>query len=137
MKRNKTKVIIILLLVVIAGAAATYMYLYKPSRTAVTEKGIEVTAVHLVKDYQANEEAANAKYLDKTLQVTGTISAIEKSQEGQQIINLSSGDDFTGVYCTMLKEGPATVGQTITIKGFCSGMLSDVRIREAIIISIK
>lgn len=119
---------------VIAAAIATWMYLYKPNRSVTNEKGIEITAVQLVKEFQESEAGANAKYLDKAMQVTGTVSKVEKNQEGQTTVLISSEDAMTGVYCTLKEASDIVVGSVITIKGFCSGMLSDVRIREAVVI---
>ncbi len=48
---------------------------------------------------------------------------------------LASEDPMSGVFCTLLqKEVEVAIGNSVTIKGFCSGMLSDVRLREAILI---
>jgi uncharacterized protein YpmB len=134
MQKNKARIFIIVLLLVIVGVIIGWMYLYKPNRSVENERGIEITAAQLVKEFQANEAEANAKYLDKTLQVTGVVSTFDKNQEGQVTIMLSSDDAMTGVFCTLKDDAKSIVGNTVTIKGFCSGMLSDVRIREAVII---
>ena len=134
MTKNRSRNFIIVLLLVIAGVIIGWMYLYKPNRSVANEKGIEITAAQLVKAFQTNEAEANAKYLDKTLQVTGTVLTYEKNQEGQATIMISSEDPMTGVFCTLKENVNLSVGSTVTVKGFCSGMLSDVRIREAVII---
>jgi hypothetical protein len=133
MKFN-SKFIVGLILLLIAGGVAIWFYLNKPNRTVSNEKGIELSASELVKDYQQNEDSANIKYLDKTVQVTGTVSEISKNQDGQSTVLLSSEDPMTGVFCTLKDDPHLTIGFTVTIKGFCSGMLSDVRIREAVVI---
>lgn len=136
MKKSRSKtVLIIFLLLVVAGAAVVYFMWNKPNRTVANEKGIEVTAAQLVKEYQENEQEANKKYLDKALQVTGAVSQLDKNQEGKTTVMLSSDDAMTGVLCTLKEEaGTIAAGSTITIKGFCSGMLSDVRLREAVVV---
>lgn len=135
MIKNRSKVLFIFLLVVIAGAIAVLFYLYKPNRTVTDEKGIEITAAQLVKDYQANEAEANTKYLDKAIEVTGIVSQVDKNQEGKVTVMISSDDPMTGVFCTLKDDSNITTGSSVTIKGFCSGILSDVRIREAVVVN--
>jgi len=127
--------IIILIIFIVGSFTVGYIIWNKPQRKVENEKGIEVTSAQLVKDYQANEAEANKKYLDKAIQVSGTVSDIKNDQDGNSTIMLASDDVFAGVLCT-LKEKPVKVtsGATITIKGICSGMLSDVRLREAVIV---
>jgi hypothetical protein len=129
------KWLLIIIILGIAGAIVAYKYLNKPNRTVASEKGLELTAGQLVKEYQQNENNANAKYLDKAIQVTGSINEINKNQEGLTTVMLASDDPMAGVFCT-LKDSPGNLspGSTVTIKGFCSGMLTDVRLREAVIV---
>src|SRR5438270_13972445 len=134
---NKARTLIIILAVFIIGSFVIgYLLWNKPQRNVEDEKGIEVTSAQLVKDYQANEGEANNKYLDKALQVTGTVSDVKSNQDGKATITLASNDAFTGVFCT-IKEKPPTLspGSTVVIKGICSGMLSDVRLRDAVIVN--
>lgn len=135
MSKKLRAFIIILIIFIVGSFTVGYIIWNKPQRKVENEKGIEVTSAQLVKDYQANEAEANKKYLDKAIQVSGTVSDIKNNQDGNSTIMLASDDVFAGVLCT-LKEKPVNVtsGATITIKGICSGMLSDVRLREAIIV---
>ena len=135
MSKKLRAFIIILIIFIVGGFTVGYIIWNKPQRKVENEKGIEVTSAQLVKDYQANEAEANKKYLDKAIQVSGTVSDIKNNQDGNSTIMLASDDVFAGVLCT-LKEKPVNVtsGATITIKGICSGMLSDVRLREAVIV---
>jgi len=133
---KKLKIFLIAILVfIVCGAAVAYVIWNKPQRNVENEKGIEVTSAQLVNDYQANEATANAKYLDKAIQVTGTIAEIKNNQDGNSTITLASDDAFTGVFCT-LKQNTTNLnsGASVTIKGICSGMLTDVRLREAVIV---
>ena len=136
MRKSFKKIIVVILLFIVAGFIVGYFMWNKPQRKVENEKGIEITSAQLVKDYQANEANANKKYLDKAIQVTGTVSDIKNNQDGNSTITLASDDAFTGVFCT-LKEKPekVTSGSTIIIKGICSGMLSDVRLREAVVVN--
>ena len=134
-KRIKT-ILLVLLILIVGGAAAAYFMWNKPKRNVASEKGIEVTAAQLVKDYQTNEQEANKKYLDKAIQVTGSVGEVKANQDGKTTITLTSDDAFTGVFCT-LKENTTNinVGSSITLKGICSGMLTDVRLRDAVVVN--
>ena len=127
---------VVILLLIFAGFTVGYIIWNKPQRKVENEKGIEITSAQLVKDYQANEAEANKKYLDKAIQVTGIVSDIKNNQDGKATVTLASDDAFTGVFCT-LKQKPegVTSGSTVIIKGICSGMLSDVRLREAVVVN--
>src|SRR4051812_11575830 len=123
---SRKNLILIIVLVVIAAVGAVVWYgWFKPKRDVSNEEGIVVTAVQLVKEFQANEATANAKYLDKAIQVTGTVTEVKNNQDGKATIMLSSDDAFTGVFCTM-KESAGTIapGSAVTLKGICSGMLT-------------
>src|ERR671921_776411 len=99
---KKLRAFIIILVIFIAGGFIVgYIIWNKPQRNVENEKGIVVTSAQLVKDYQANEAEANNKYLDKAIQVTGTVSDIKYNQDGNSTITLASDDAFTGVFCTL------------------------------------
>lgn len=134
---NKAKTFITILIIFIVGGFTVGFVLWnKPQRNVENEKAIEVPATQLVRDYQANEAEANKKYLDKAIQVTGTVTDIKANQDGKSTVTLASDDAFTGVFCTLKDQpGKLSTGSTVIIKGICSGMLSDVRLREAVIVN--
>ena len=73
----KKKVIIFffLLLIVVIG---TCLYTYKAHRDIAAEKGsYTIAATEIFSEFQTNEKVANAKYLDKTIEVTGDLSNID------------------------------------------------------------
>ena len=132
---KKWKILLIVsLLVIVAGAAVAFYMWNKPQRNVENEKGIALTASQLVKEFQENEQQANAKYLDKAIEVRGVVAETGQNQEGITTVTLSSDDAFTGVFCTLKENTEVAAGSNITIRGICSGMLSDVRLSEAIIV---
>jgi len=135
MKKNVRSVVAILVVLIIAGGIVGYFMWNKPQRNVENEQGILVTSAQLVKEFQANEAEANKKYLDKAIQVSGPITEVKSNQEGKQTITLASEDAFTGVFCTLKTSSTGlNAGTAVTIKGICSGMLSDVRLREAVVV---
>ena len=120
---KKLQIVIIVLVLLGGGAAGAIWYVWnKPHAKVEDAKGIEVTAQALAKEYTADEKAADAKYLNKAIQVSGTVAETEKNQDGGLMVILQTEDPTAGIQCTM-REKNATVnkGQNLTIKGFCSG----------------
>ncbi len=128
---------VIAALVIIAAAIVYYMW-NKPHRNVNSEAAAPVTAANLFDEYSNNEPAANSKYLDKLLLVTGEIAEIKKNQEGKTVLVFKTADPVFGVLCTMQESpGAVTAGTTASVKGFCSGYTSDVVLREAVIVNKK
>jgi hypothetical protein len=135
----KQKVIIGALIAVVLGAIGVWFFIfYAPThfkRDVADEKGIQLTAAALVKAYQENESNANALYLDKPLEIKGEISETKVDQVGNTTLTLKSEDAFASVFCTLKKADPSLKpGQPITVKGICTGFLSDVVLKDAIIV---
>ena len=133
-----TKLIYALALVAVT-ALGGYYYVFVYSKThhrnVQSEKGITIVADSLSAQFQANEKEANTLYLNKAITVTGTIVNIDKNQEGKTIIIIGRPDSFSNVSVTLISTAPITqkLGETITIKGVCTGALSDVIITEGVV----
>lgn len=114
-----------------------YFIFYRPThnkRDVADEQGIAITAAALVKAYQENEANANTLYLDKAVEITGEVSDTTRDAAGKPSITLKSEDAFSNVSCTLKQDAPGIVlGKTITIKGVCTGYLSDVIVIDAIV----
>ena len=74
-------------------------------------------------------------YLNKAVEVSGTIVSIDKNQEGKITLIIGRADSFSNVSVTLISTFPITqkVGETITIKGVCTGALSDVIVTEGVV----
>ncbi|MEN9949282.1 MAG: hypothetical protein RLY85_34 [Bacteroidota bacterium] len=123
-------------IVLAAGGGYYYAFVYMKNKKfdMVNAEATAITAVELVKAFQADEAGSNAKYLDKVLQITGTVASTGTTQTGEKTITLASEDPFAGVMATIDSTAAAEVaeGQSVTLKGFCKGFLSDVVITNAI-----
>ncbi|MDG1038827.1 MAG: hypothetical protein P8O89_07785, partial [Polaribacter sp.] len=83
--------------------------------------------------------AANKLYLEKIIKINGTISELNIEKE-RGIITLKTRDNFGSVLCHLSEGGmkkmkSLKVGQTITLKGICTGFLMDVILVKCEIIS--
>ena len=122
---KKYIIIIGALILVVAGVA--YRMYNKPHRDPASETAIEINAAELFRAYENNESGANTLYLDKVLAVSGKVAEISTNQEMMPVVILETENPMFGVSCTM--ENPKITlqaGDVVTIKGICTGYLSDV-----------
>lgn len=112
---NKTRIkILIFLLVISFGPYYIYQnILYKDARNISNEKSIlTITAQNLEKEYAANPPEANAKYLNKTIEVEGIVSEVTDSS---LVIDRK-------VFCKMDEKVKRTfLNKHINVKGRCIG----------------
>lgn len=130
------KKIFLFVLVVCVGATGVVYYLYnKPAEKVESMKGISVSALDLAKEYNSNEKAADAKYLDQAIEVTGMVTEIEQNQDGGSMVILQTDDPTAGIQCALRDaKTSVTKGATVTIKGKCSGNgITGVTLTECII----
>jgi hypothetical protein len=135
---TKNKIIIVVAFIAaIAFSAYYYIFIYSSNnhRQVQSETGIIITSDSLVAKYQADENLANSLYLNKAVVVTGNLLSIDKNQEGKTTLVLGRADSFSNVSVTMISNSPITqkVGEFITIKGLCTGALSDVVITDGVV----
>jgi alkyl sulfatase BDS1-like metallo-beta-lactamase superfamily hydrolase len=135
---TKNKIIIaIALIAAIAFGVYYYVFVYSSQhrRQVQSEIGIVITSDSLVAKYQADEKLANSIYLNKAVVVTGNLLSIDKNQEGKTTLVIGRTDSFSNVSVTMISTAAIIqkVGESITIKGLCTGALSDVVITDGVV----
>jgi len=135
---TKNKIITaVALIAAIAFSVYYYIFIYSSNnhRQVQSETGIVITSDSLVAKYQADEKLANSLYLNKAVVVTGNLLSIDKNQEGKTTLVLGRSDSFSNVSITMSSNLPIAqkVGESITIKGLCTGALSDVVITDGVV----
>ena len=100
------------------------------------EADVRMTATDLYDDFQHDETLANKKYLNKVIEVTGTVSEVQ-NVNGSQIILLDSGRDMGGISGQLAndKNNKADIKKStiITVKGKCSGFLIDVNLVDCVL----
>ena len=131
--KKKVLFFIGILLLCLAGWG---FYLYNKPRTGVEGKStdITITATDLYKQYSDNETAANQKFLNKIISVTGIADEVNKTDSTYTIL-LKSDADMGGISCSLFDNKTAAVsnGKSITVKGKCTGYLMDVALTDCII----
>ena len=136
MKKN---VFIILLIGAVIGGIFAYYQFSKTHEKMATQASIaKLSSEDLFNEFNSNESLANEKYVGKVIEVMGKIYSIEEgNKEDINILFMNDGEMF-GVSCNLKKnelDQLPEVGQTINIKGECTGMLSDVILIRCIILN--
>lgn len=136
----KKLILIVLVLVVIGGVTGYLMYNKPHKSTADATSDFVVDAPALFKEFSSDEAAANTKYLDKVVKVRGTVKSVETDEAGNSILTLDAADEMFGVICTIPNnvsgdlEMPE-VGEQVTVKGVCTGMLMDVVLIRCVLVA--
>lgn len=128
MKKKIIALFFLILLVVIAA----YLYTYKSHRNIATEQGsFTVLATTLFTEFQSNEAVASAKYLDKTIDVSGNISSIDYKSKSM-VVNEKLFALFANEIHVTIKTNSA-----IKIKGRFIGydeLLGEMKMDQCVII---
>jgi hypothetical protein len=137
MKKMSKIIIALAFLALAVSGGYYYVFVYSKNhhRNIQSEKSVSIQADSLSVQYQSDEAKANILYLNKVLRITGTILSIGKDQTGKITLMMGKADAFSNVSVTLTQTNPIQqkVGDTISIKGVCTGALSDVVITDAVI----
>ncbi len=121
-------------------AYAAWKYTFKKSESSVASRKTDITieASLLLQAFESNEDSANIRYLDKILQVSGTVESILEDSLGYSVY-LKEKDALSGIMCSFDKSAfdPALVknGSQVTVKGLCTGYLLDVVLNKCSVIN--
>lgn len=127
-KWQKIILTVVVIGVLAAGSYVLYVYL-KPHRDVTKEKGVVLSAQNLYDAFKTNETDANAKYLDKAIELTGEVGAVSTNQDGNTVADFKTNDPLVVINCTFkTNPGTLTPGQTITFKGLCTGYIPDANV---------
>lgn len=124
----KKLLIAALLLAVVGGGVGYYMWNKPHQDIASATSDVTISANELLTAFQTGEEAANAKYLDKIVEVSGEVREVGQT-EGKTVVRLNAGDSMDGVTCELDSNPKRTdfkPGDQVTFKCTCSGFLMDV-----------
>lgn len=137
----KKKIFIGLLVVfIIAVPIVWYIFTLKFDNTADVKPDFKVNATSMLMEFMQNDKAANVKYLEKVVEVTGSITAIEKADS---IFNVKMEDESTGSYLIFAFQpdqkdllNKLKPMQEVVVRASCSGGIYS-EILEAHSISFK
>jgi hypothetical protein len=139
MKRKSILIFITIIITTIFGIYAGKRIYDKPHiNVAGKMPDNSLLSQNLVDEFENNETQANAKYLEKIIKVSGEISELDISKE-TRIIVLKSKNSTSSVMCYLTAEENkkwATLkrGDTISVKGICTGYLLDVVLINCVLV---
>jgi len=106
-------------------------WVFRPASKTVQKEKPEFIfeASALVKEFETDEQTANTLYLDKIIEVSGTVDDITED-ETVIIVTLKDPGSISGILCSFDKSTVASEnfekGEKIDVKGICTGYLMDV-----------
>ncbi len=125
----KKKTLVAALLIVVLLSIGVYFYMYQGHRDITSE---EVKFVLTVKDLQhqfaTDAVGANAKYLDKTIEVSGTITSVDRASH-----SLVLDEKLSAVFKDSVL-GDVKLHSSVKIKGRFLGyddLLEELKLDEA------
>lgn len=140
--KKSFKIVLVVILVIALGGFSIWKFVWnKDHRTAEDEKPIAtLSAAALLTEYETDEAASNAKYLNKTVQVGGKVNSVTKEETGSIVVLLTTESMMGFVSCTFssVNGKPSEVdvkeGDQINVKGICSGYTMDVVLEQCSIV---
>jgi hypothetical protein len=136
---NKKNILSVIVVIgVMAGGYGYYLWNKPHQDMAAAKVDMALDAKLLYEEFMKDEAAANAKYLDKVIQVKGIVTSVDK-QNGTSLIMLETGDPMGGVACeldplTTHAKSDFNEGEEVLFKGTCSGKLSDVQLSRCVLV---
>lgn len=120
------KVLIAVAIIAVVGiAVVVYLFTLSFGDTANSKADFTVPAVKLINEFSAGVAAANIKYAEKIVIVTGRVSEVESADT---TVNIKMLDTTSGSYAifafqsnAMAKAKQLKEGDSISVKGSCSG----------------
>ena len=150
MNQKKTIIVAVLLIAAAIGIYAWREFNRKNEDLADAKPKYSVEAVSLISEFNANDSAANARYLGQIVAVDGMVKQVEKDEEGKYTVVLGDTADMSSVRCALdsTHAGDATAlqrGDAIKIKGAFTGFKkddtgllgSDVELNRGVIVKNK
>ena len=122
-------------LLIVGGAAAYYMYNKPHKEAADIVADYTMAPADLMADYDKDEAAADAAYLDKVIALEGVVASVNELEKGASL-SLETGSELSTIMCEFeSKEAMKGIqpGQKIKVKGFCTGKLMDVVLVRCVI----
>ena len=89
---------------------------------------LKVDAVTLADTYSKNKTEADNNFLNKELEVTGTVKALYKLPETRSVLELNTGESKYSLFCFFVSEidenkaAKLGNGDTIKVVGKCRGI---------------
>ncbi len=103
---------------------------------------LKVDAVNLAVSYSKNRTEADKNFLDKELEVTGTVKTFYRLLEIRNVLELNTGESKISLFCFFLNEidenkaARFSEGDTVIVIGECAG-LDKYNFVNGVVIDVK
>jgi hypothetical protein len=138
MKKSLKISLLAVLFIGLAGIGIGLHYFnLKDKNLQKTKPDYTMTSIDLQKAFEENEIVSNSKFVNKIIEVTGTIESVKAGEGNKTNVALKTGSGLSLVICTLSpKFNPAALvsGNEVTIRGECSGFLMDVLMNNCVVI---
>ncbi|MHA4809475.1 OB-fold protein [Flavitalea flava] len=131
--KNRKKYLLLVILGFVAGAGLYGYYRFNERNNSLSGESpfARLSADELFNAFEKDETGATRKYADKILAVRGMVRQLSKDDKGGYTVYLSTPDLLKSISCSMdslYRQSSLSVktGDSITIKGVCSGALLDI-----------
>ncbi len=137
----KSIIFVISLLAILSIAIGLRLYFKPHADISKMDAVYKVEASALINQFNADENAAALKYVQKPIEITGNLVTKSKLPNGTDLLVLE--DKMQGVSCELdrawsdanrsLIESLQT-GKSLTVKGICKGYLMEVKVSPAVVV---
>ena len=126
MKKKRIIIVAIAILILGGGWYGYKEYSRKVPDLSRVKAEMKMNTRELITAFEKNEAAANTEFLDKIIEVEGTINSVEKDEKGFYTVILGNDGSMSSVRCSMNAEHQEdvvklSVGSVATIRGACTG----------------
>jgi hypothetical protein len=130
----KKALLVLLALGAIGAGIGFYMFNKPLTSTQSMKTDYNLQSDALLTAFEENEDEANAKYLDKVIEMTGTIDKVEIKDEKTSIYIATDNPLSSVIFQLEQPSEGLSKGQVVTLKGICTGYLMDVVLVRAVIV---
>lgn len=130
-----------LLAITIVGLSGIFagVYLFNEQHLDLrsTAPDFEISATGLQKAFDENEADAASKYVNRIIEVTGTVQSVKSGEQNIASISLQTGSIISSVICTFVSKSDLSglvPGIQVKVRGECSGFLMDVLLNNCVLI---
>jgi hypothetical protein len=137
--KRKTWLFVVLVIVLLAAVLAVVVVNRPAAGVAEKKADFSLSAADLIQAFSENEAEADRLYSGKVLEVHGKVKEII-SHETAPILIIGNTGGTMNVSCYLQAEKPDPLaeiqeGDDVKVKGICNGMLTDVMLDKAMILT--
>jgi hypothetical protein len=138
MNKNIKRILLLgILAALIGGTVGFYLWNKPVAKIGTMSTDVTIPAAELLDAYEADENTANETYLNKVVEVTGSVREVMRTDGQITAILLETNNPFSGINCEF-EQSPSiddvSTGSLVTIKGICNGMLMDVVLNRCVFV---